>query len=484
MPARTGQDYISGLKEHPREVWIDGERVEDVTTHPALRNGVKSVAALYDMQHDPEQREEMTYASPTTGDPVGLSFMIPQTVEDLERRRNMMTRWAWASCGMMGRSPDFLNVIFAAWAGASDFFAQDRPEFKQNVSNYYEYIRENDLTLTHALLNLQRRRGASATDTVSEEVALTVVKETGAGVVLRGSRLLATLGPISDELAIYHAGNHRMDEEAQRQSFALSIPCDTPGLRFLCRESFDVGRSHFNHPLGSRFEEMDATIFFDDVLVPWDRVFLLGNVDMCNRIGSATQSQGHSGHQVLTRCLVKAEFILGLADLMVETLGSGTVPHVQEQVAELITQRDILKACLRASEADAAPNQWGVMSPATAPLQAGRAQFGRTMYPRMVEIIQLLGTSSLMALPSEADFDAPFAPQLNQYLATDTSNARDRTKLFHLAWDASCSSFSGRQVLYERMFGGNPLRNAMTLFNTYDKEPFRKQVRNFLDSED
>ncbi len=484
MPARTGQEYINGLKEHPREVWIDGERVEDVTTHPALRNGVKSVAALYDMQHDPEQREAMTYASPTTGDPVGLSFMIPQTVEDLERRRNMMTRWAWASCGMMGRSPDFLNVIFAAWAGASDFFAQDRPEFKQNVSNYYEYIRENDLTLTHALLNLQRRRGASATDTVSEEVALTVVKETGAGVVLRGSRLLATLGPISDELAIYHAGNHRMDEEAQGQSFALSIPCDTPGLRFLCRESFDVGRSHFNHPLGSRFEEMDATIFFDDVLVPWDRVFLLGNVDMCNRIGSATQSQGHSGHQVLTRCLVKAEFILGLADLMVETLGSSTVPHVQEQVAELITQRDILKACLRASEADAAPNQWGVMSPATAPLQAGRAQFGRTMYPRMVEIIQLLGTSSLMALPSEADFDAPFAPQLNQYLATDTSNARDRTKLFHLAWDASCSSFSGRQVLYERMFGGNPLRNAMTLFNTYDKEPFRKQVRNFLDSED
>ena len=484
MPARTGQEYINGLKEHPREVWIDGERVEDVTTHPALRNGVKSVAALYDMQHDPELREEMTYASPTTGGPVGLSFMIPQTVEDLERRRNMMTRWAWASCGMMGRSPDFLNVIFAAWAGASDFFAQDRPEFKQNVSNYYEYIRENDLTLTHALLNLQRRRGASATDTVSEAVALTVVKETGAGVVLRGSRLLATLGPISDELAIYHAGNHRMDEEAQRQSFALSIPCDTPGLRFLCRESFDVGRSHFNHPLGSRFEEMDATIFFDDVLVPWDRVFLLGNVDMCNRIGSATQSQGHSGHQVLTRCLVKAEFILGLADLMVETLGSGTVPHVQEQVAELITQRDILKACLRASEADAAPNQWGVMSPATAPLQAGRAQFGRTMYPRMVEIIQLLGTSSLMALPSEADFDAPFAPQLNQYLATDTSNARDRTKLFHLAWDASCSSFSGRQVLYERMFGGNPLRNAMTLFNTYDKEPFRKQVRNFLDSED
>jgi aromatic ring hydroxylase len=119
MPARTGQQYITGLQEHPREVWIEGERVQDVTTHPALRNGVRSVAALYDMQHDPALREEMTYASPTTGHPVGLSFLAPQSVADLERRRTMIAHWAWASCGMMGRSLGFLNVPFSAWAGAA-----------------------------------------------------------------------------------------------------------------------------------------------------------------------------------------------------------------------------------------------------------------------------------------------------------------------------------------------------------------------------
>ena len=484
MPARTGQEYIAGLKEHPREVWIDGELVKDVTTHPALRNGVKSVAALYDMQTDPELREEMTYASPTTGQPVGLSFLIPKGVEDLERRRGMMERWAWASGGMMGRSPDFLNVIFAAWAGASDYFVQDRPEFKKNIVDYYEYIRENDLTLTHALLNLQRSRNSTTVDTLSEEVALTAVKETDAGVVVRGSRLLATLGPISDEIAIYHAGNHYVGEEASRQSFAFSIPCDSPGLKFHCRESLDLGRSHFNHPLGSRFDEMDATVFFDDVLVPWERVFLLGDVELCNKLGTVTQSQVHSAHQVLTRCVVKSEFILGLADLMVETLGSGSAPQVQQRVAELITQRDMLRACLRAAEVDAAPNQWGVMCPAAGPLQAGRTLFGSTIYPKMVEIIQMLGTSSLMALPGEADFDAPIALELNHHLATDTANARDRARLFHLAWDVSCSSFSGRQVLYERMFGGNALRNAVNLFNTYDKEPFRQKVRAFLESDD
>ncbi len=206
MPARTGQDYIMGLKERPREVWICGERVDDVTVHPAFRNAVKSVAALYDMQHDPALREEMTYPSPTAGQPVGLSFLIPQSIEDLVRRRHMMEHWAWASCGMMGRSPDFLNAIFAAWAGAADYFAQNRPEFKRNVTDYYEFIRENDLALTHALVNLQRSRDPSPVDNLSEEVALTVVKETDAGIVVRGSRVLATLGPISDEIAMYPVG--------------------------------------------------------------------------------------------------------------------------------------------------------------------------------------------------------------------------------------------------------------------------------------
>ena len=484
MPARTGQEYIKGLQDHPREVWIDGELVQDVTTHPSLQNGVKSVAALYDMQHDPVMREEMTFASPSTGDPVGLSYLIPQTVDDLERKRNMMTQWAWASCGMMGRSPDFLNIIFTAWAGSSGYFAQDRPEFEQNVLNYHEFLRENDVALTHALVNLQRRRTANAADTLSGEVALTITKETDSGLVVRGSRVLATLGPISDEIAIYPVASHRLADTDSRQSFSFSIPCDTPGVKFLCRESFDLGRSHFNHPLGSRFEEMDSVVFFDDVFVPWERVFLLGNVELCNGYASGTNSDAHTGHQVLTRCVAKAEFMLGLADLMVDTLGSGTIPHVQEQVAELIVQRDMLKACLRASEADAAPNRWGLMSPALPPLRAGRTLFGRNIYPRMVEIVQMLGTSSLMALPAEADFDTPLAAELDQYLATDTATARERARLFHLAWDASCSAFSGRQVLYERMFGGNPVRNSLALYSNYDKEPFKQKVRAFLYQED
>ena len=322
MPARTGQQYIQGLKDRPPALYLRGEKVEDATTHPGLTGGIKTVARLYDLQHDPAAGSEMTYTSPTTGDPVGLSFITPKTAEDLLARHKMMAHWARVSCGMMGRTPDFLNVSMMAMAAAGDYFGEDRPEFKKNIQDYYEYVRENDLVLTHTLVNLQRNRAPQAqlgghpagpamlAD--HTEIALSVVKETDAGIVVNGARLLATL-PIADEIAVYPARSHRLPTGAPgRTSFAFAIPCDAPGLKFLCRESFDLGRSAFDHPLGSRFEEMDALAFFDNVFVPWERVFLLGDPDRCNNMSRRTHQYLHSGHQVVTKNVVKCEFVLGL----------------------------------------------------------------------------------------------------------------------------------------------------------------------------
>ena len=122
MPARTGQQYIDGLRAQEREVWLGGERVRDVTTHPGLAGGVKAIASLYDMQHDPKLKRVMTYKSPSSGDRVGRSFANPKTREELETRTSMMLNWARTTNGMMGRSPDFMNVTFAAWGAAADFF--------------------------------------------------------------------------------------------------------------------------------------------------------------------------------------------------------------------------------------------------------------------------------------------------------------------------------------------------------------------------
>jgi 4-hydroxyphenylacetate 3-monooxygenase len=492
MPARTGEDYLKGLKGNPAEVYLRGERIKDVTTHPATRGGAHTIAGLLDMQHNPELRTQMTFASPDTGQPVGLSHIIPRTREDLERRRVMMTHWARATFGMMGRTPDFLNVSVASMAGAAEYCAQDRPEFQKNVLRYHQYIRDNDLVLTHTLVNLQRNRSPLPAPLADRtDVALSVVRETGDGLVVRGARVLATLGPLSDEIIVYPSRGHQLPEGSEgRYSFAFAIPGNTPGLTFLCRESFDPsagsgqrqGRSHFDHPLASRFEEMDAIVFFDDVLVPWERVFLYGNAQRCNNWAARTNRSAHSGHQVVAKNVVKCQFMLGLANLMVETLGSGQISQVQQMVAEIIENLEVTRACLRAAEAEAELDEWGVMCPAYAPLQVARSLFIR-MYPRMAEILQLLGSSSLMALPTEADLNGPLAEEIRQYLDTDTASAQERIRRFRLAWDACCSAFGSRQALYERFFGGDAVRNAIQLYSFYDKEPATRMVQEFLEQE-
>lgn len=484
MPARTGQEYLEGLRATPREVWINGERVADVTAHPGLRRGAESMAHLYDMQHDPALRDEMTYVSPSSGQRVGMSFLMPKDQHDLARRRGMMKRWADATGGMMGRTPDYLNSSFMALAAAADFFSGNRPQFGDNVRRYYEHIRENDLCLTHTLINPQANRARGVDQQPDPYLPAGIVRETDEGVIIRGARMLATLGPLSDEIAVFPSTVLKAEgPDAAKYAFAFSIPCTTPGLKFQCRESFDIGRSHFDHPLGSRFEEMDSVVLFDDVLVPWERVFLLGDVERCNNAYGATNAVLHMAHQVVVKNIAKAEFVLGVACLMVNSIAVDQFQHVQEKLAEIILAVETMRACVRAAEADASIDQWGVMCPSRAPLDVARNTFPK-MYPRLVEIIQLLGASGLMAIPTEADIRGPLSGDIDKFFVAANANARERIRLFHLAWDVACSSFGARQVLYERFFFGDPIRMMSALYTIYDKQPAIERVRAFLHQDD
>jgi 4-hydroxyphenylacetate 3-monooxygenase len=483
MGARDGRQYLIGLREQEREVWLGGERVRDVTTHPGLKGGARAIASLYDLQCDPELHGEMTYVSPGSGERVGLSFIIPRTREDLERRSRMMLNWARATCGLMGRSPDFMNVTYAAWAGAADFFAEGRPEFGENMRRYHEYIRENDLVLTHSLINLQRSRTASGVFNLQEGTALEVIRETGSGIIVRGARILATLGPLADEIGVYSPRMGRHTENHSPFALSFAIPCGTPGLKFLCRDSFDEGRSQFDRPLGSRFEEMDCIVFFDDVHVPWERVFLLGDVDRLNQTAHATHSSVHSAHQGAAKNLAKCEFVLGTALLMTQTIGNAHLPQVEERIGELMLTTQLTRACIRAAEADAKLDEWGVMCPDPLLAESPRNLF-MNAYPRMIEILQLLGSSSFMLTPSEADFEGPLKHEIEQYLATDTTPARQRVKLFRLAWDLAGTSFGSRQVLYERFFASDPLTRARALASIYPKQELIERVQDFLGHDD
>jgi 4-hydroxyphenylacetate 3-monooxygenase len=478
MPARTGQQLIDRLRANPQEIWIGDERVADPTQHPAFRNVVASLAALYDMQHDPALRDAMTYVSPSSGERVGLSFITPRSHDDLVHVREMMKRWADFSGGMMGRAPDYLNRAVMAFGAAADYCGANDPRFGQNARRYYEYVRERDLCLTHTLINPQSNRSVGPSKQADPYLAAGIVRENADGLLIRGARMLATL-PVSDEILVFPSTVLRGQAEDAPYAFAFAIPTATPGLRFICRESFDYGKSPAEHPLGSRFEEMDSVVVFDDVLVPWDRVFLLRDVERCNRAFAETRAVVHMAHQVITKDIAKTEFLLGIVCAIVDTIAIESFQHVQEKVAEVIQYLEAMRAFLRASEADAAIDRWGVMAPAWPPLDAARNMFTR-MYPRMVEIIHQLGASGLMAIPPASALSGPQAASINRYYQAARADAGNRIGLFRLAWDVALSAFGSRQALYERFFFGDPVRMAGAMFANYDKAPYVQRVQAFL----
>jgi 4-hydroxyphenylacetate 3-monooxygenase len=480
MAARTGREYLERLAATRPTVQIRGETVTAaIHAHPALRNLVRSYAALYDMQHDPDLLETMTYTSPASGDRVGTSFMVPRSVADLERRRAMMKVWADHSLGTLGRTGDYLNCALMALSQAQSWFAQADPAFAANIRAYYERVREQDLLLTHTLISPQANRSQDAAQQQGGALTARIVGEDDNGVVIRGARMLATIGPIADELLVFPSTVLKGTPEDAPYSFALAINCDAPGLRFICREPFDYGRSHFDHPLGSRFDEIDAVVVFDDVHVPFERCFLLGHPELCNVFYADTTAAAHMTHQVATRTLAKTEAMVGLTSLLAETIGIDSFQHVQEDIAELIVTLEIVRGLVRAAEADAAANAFGVMTPRMESLNAARNWFPKASQ-RFPQIIRKLGASGMMALPTEADIAGEAHDDIDRYLQSATLSGVDRVQLFRLAWDLSMSAFAGRQTLYEYFFFGDPVRMAGALVRGYDRAPYIDRVRSFL----
>ena len=476
MTARHTKDVIKKLKEQPIELWHRGKRVKDITAEPGLANGVKSLAALYDVQwQDPDV---MLFDSPTTKNKVGRSFMIPKTKEELASIGEMMLRWSRHSNGMMGRAPDYINRAISAYAGGAAFLSKQDPRFGENAKKYHEYMRENDLCLTHTLINPQANRSVGAAKQADPFLAARVKEEKDSGIVIKGARMLATL-PISDEIMVFPSTLLKAGEEDAPYAFGFSIPNSTPGLKFICRETVDYERSHYDHPLGSRFEELDAVVIFDDVFVPWEKVFLYRDVASCNKAYAATGAVAHMSHQVICKNIAKTEFLLGLASLMVDSIGVESFQHIHEKIAEIWVNLETMKAFKRCAEADAELDEYGVMKPAWDPLDAARNLYPR-LYPRMVEIIQQIGASGLVAMPTEADVNGPMADDIKRYYQAARMEAADRIPLFRLAWDAAVSAFGTRQVLYERFFFGDPVRMAGAVFQNHDRSKYMDRVREFL----
>ena len=480
---RSAAEYLSGLQDD-REVWTAGERIKDVTTHPATRRGAATLATFLEKQSAPDLVDKLTYED-EDGDRCAMSFMVPKSKEDVKRRGAAYYEWATWSHGMFGRTPDYKNASLMSFAAASQWLDQGtergkgKADFSQNMVNYYNHVRKNDLVLTHTLVNPQKSHAVAVQGKYDDEVALHVVKETDAGIIVKGARLLATLGPTADEIEVFPSTLLRGSEENIPFAFAFALPIATPGLKLIARDTYDHGKSTFDAPLSSRFEEMDAVVIFDNVLVPWERLFMYREPLLCNQAFAQTNAVTHMMHQVACGKLAKAEFMVGLMTAIARATGRDKDLHTKGMISEVMMMCETVRALLFSAEEQSHEDQWGNFVPLRRPIDTSRNLFPK-MYPRMVEILQLLGSSSLMATPSEADFSNAMTPDVEKYFQVANLEARDRVALFRLAHDVCVSGFGNRQALYERFFFGPPAIMAAGYFDLYDADPMVERVEALL----
>src|SRR6201994_3706050 len=280
MPARTGDQFLRGLKDD-REVWLGGERITDPTTHPALKGAAHSIAAVFDLQH--ARADVCLMPDPETGEPINVSHMIPRSRTDLERRHAGLEAIAEYTVGLMGRTPDYVNVTYAGFAGChSEWSHSGNEQGAENLIRYQKHMARADLSLTHAIIHPTTDRARGAVPLGVDNVSLHKVCDTEHGIVVRGARVLATLAPFADEIAVYPG--RPLPEDGDKFAVSFCIPMATPGLKFICRDSVAGTDNRFDHPLSSRFDEQDAFVIFDDVEVPRSRVFIDANVKVYNQV--------------------------------------------------------------------------------------------------------------------------------------------------------------------------------------------------------
>ena len=463
---KSGQHHLESLRDG-RTVFISGGEAGDVSTRTAFRNAVRSAASLYDFQSDPANVGLMTVESPTSAGRVNRAWDLPRSREALIERRRAMEAWAATHYGFMGRSPDHVASSLAGMVMGIDVFEAYDPRRAGALQDYFRYARDNDLFLTYVIINPQADRSKGAAGQADPFLTAGIVDEDGEGLTLRGAKMLATSAIMANEVFVSCIQPLGADDKAYAVSLAL--PINAKGVKLLSRKSYEAASpSVFDNPLASRFDENDAVIYFDDVKVPWDRVFVSGDVGMMTRQFHATPAHVLQNYQCQVRLMVKLRFLMGIARRIAEVNGIVALPPVRETLGRLAAEAAMVDGLVHGMEAKGGLHN-GYFIPDAHLLYSAQV-LTQQLYGRMIEAMRELAGGGLIMLPSDSqDFANPeIAGLICRTQQSPVVGSEERVKFFKLAWDAIGSEFASRHVQYEMFYAGAPFVTKGHSFRTYD----------------
>ena len=475
MPIRRGEEYLESLRDG-RRVWLMGQQVKDVTTHAALAGCARSVAEVYDLQHDPAHQDLLTMPSPTTGQRVSLAYLLPHTVDDLARQRQMYEFLVRRAGGVAARLPQHLATVVIGLYDVRDLLGEVDPAFAAHVTRYVEYCREHDVSIGTIFTDPLRHRNHPTTD----QEHLRVVERRPDGLIVRGARGVGTQAPYANELLCLTSP--RPDLRPEEVVF-FATPVNVKGIHLVCRQPLTPPNPE-DHPLSPYWDEMDAIVVFDDVFIPQERVFYLRRSHPADLAFEARVFQGAVGlgpWYVLVRMAVKAEVLLGLCAAITDTLGTASHPLVQMALADAIVYLETLRALIQAAEANPVKSPSGLALPNPARALAARI-CAIERYPHLLQSIRELAGSGLLMAPGQADLNHPeIGPLLHRYVVGKDQGGPEYFRLLKLAWEYACDAFGSRQLLFEMYNVSSLATNKQRLASTYDTSSFVALAKELAD---
>jgi len=475
---KTGKHHIDSLRDG-RTVYLNGEAVTDVVDHPAYRHAIHSVAHLYDLQAAPENHELMTFISPSNGSRVNRCWQLPRSYHDLVQRRHALTAWAESSYGFMGRSPDHVASCLGGMVMGIEVFQNYDTTRAAALLDYFKYARDHDLFVTYTIVNPQANRAKGASEQADAFLAAAICDEDHDGITIRGAKMLGTSSILANEVLVTSIQPLKPGEEAY--AFTAAVPMNANGLKILSRKSYEAAAvSEFDNPLATHFDENDAILYFDDVKIPWERVFIVRDTDMCRAQFHDAPTHVFQNYQAQIRLMVKLRFLLGLARKIAEANGITAFPQVTETLGQLAAQTTMVEGMVHGMEA--AGTAWGEYFVPNKRMLYASLVLTQTLYPQVLNTVRELAGGGMMMLPSSvADFANPeIAPYIHKTQQSPVADSTDRVKLFKLAWDAVGSEFASRHQQYEMFYASAAFVTRGHAFRTCDWEGATGLVEDLL----
>ncbi len=476
---KTGKQHVASLNDG-RQIFLNGELVENAVTDPAFRNSIASVGRLYDFQSQPENQELMTYEIPGSSERANRIWQLPTSFDELVTRRKGLEAWTELHAGFLGRAPDHVASCIAGMYMGRQVFEEYDKERANALSGYYQYARDNEIYLTYVIINPQADRSKPAHEQQDEFLSAGVVDEDSQGLTIRGAKMLATGGIMANEVFVTCIQPLQAGEEKYAVSFA--IPMNTKGLKILSRKSYEQSAtSVFDNPLASRFDENDAVLYFEDVKVPWERVFINQDTAMCMKQFHATPAHVYQNYQAQVRLMVKMRFLTGIAKRIAETNGVIGFPQVRETLGNLAAQNAMVDAMVHAMEIKGT-HQGEYFIPDRHTLYSAQVLTQQLYADVMTTLRELAGGGMIMLPSSIADFaNAELRALIEKTQQSPVSSSEGRVKFFKLAWDAVGSEFASRHTQYEMFYAGATFVTKGHSFRSFDWDRCTGLVDQMLD---